>query len=250
MKTIIGSKLLWLCLLLNLAYVKADQMYDDSYEVDQDCETNCESNFCFDSLDFQIQAGVAPALWVSRGYFQAVACNALSIPGFSQSIVNFFQLPKFSKLFNVPWIVGGHIGCYLSPCVEVYVEFNYRQAQGKTFSLTGTKAVTIPNDKVNVVFNFNNRFRAFDAYIGARCYWIWDECWCDEVHLFLGIKFGLVHHKQLNFMYSLTSATNTCATAVNNLTSACSPFFYATTAPAVGLNLGCEWCLGCSFWLC
>jgi hypothetical protein len=246
MKNIVNSKsLLLFCLLFNLTSVYATREYDSSCGANQCREQNYDCNSC-GCFDIEVRAGVAPTIWSDRGLVQAVSCNALAIPGFNRSIVDLFKLPKFSKFFHVPWIVGVHLGYEVSPCFETYIEFNYRQARGRTFELIGRDAITIPNDVLNVTFTFNDKYRAFDAYIGARYYWTWDWCWCNEVDVFLGGKFGLVHRKKVDFAYNFSSASCVSETA---LTSACTPFFFASTRPAAGLNIGAEWCLGCGFWL-
>lgn len=243
MKNFLNSKIILLfCLLSNLTLVYADREYDNSYSADC-CNQSYDCNSC-GCFDVEVRAGVAPTIWLNRGEVSAVSCNALAIPGFNRSIVDFFELPKFQKLFRVPWIVGIRFGYQLNPCFETYLELNYRQANGRTFSLTGRDAIVIPNDVLNVTF-VTKKYRAYDAYVGARYYWSWDWCWCNPVDVFLGGKFGLIHRQKVTFSYNFSSVSCTSETS---LTSPCAPLFFSCTRPAVGLNLGVEWCLGCGFW--
>ena len=241
MKNASGNK--YLLLLFSLFVIQSSSIAArDCCVPDNCCDQyyDCGNPLNCGSVDFQIQAGVAPVLWRDRGEFSAVTCNGLAIPGFNQTIVNFFKLPKFSTLFHVPWIVGGHIGYGLTDYAEVYVEFNYRSAKAKTFSLLN---VTIPNDVVNITLSSNDHYRVFDAYLGARYYWGFDCC-CTNMAFFFGGKFGLVHHKGVNAAFNVTSVVCPVEAALN-LTSF--PLFFRNTAPAAGLNLGFEWCVGCNF---
>lgn len=242
MKNIVNSKsILLFCLLFTVASSYAE--YDNAYSVDQ----NCAQSGCYcGGFDVEVRAGVAPTLWLNRGYTSFVACNALAIPGFNQSIVPLFQAPKFKQFFHVPWFVGVHFGYEITPCFQTYLEFNYRQASGRTYSLTGTNAITIPNDVLDVTFTMNDKYSVFDAYIGARHYWTSDWCWCNEVDVFLGGKFGLLHRKKVNFAFNFTSAV---CSSEGPLISPSATLFFASTSPSVGLNIGAEWCLGCDFWL-
>jgi hypothetical protein len=234
--------LITLCFLLSLTNKSQADYNQDCCPVKEECcqeDTGCGNPLRCGSVDFQIQAGVAPTLWRDRGNFSAITCNGLAIPDFGRTTVDLFKLPKFNKLFHVPWIVGGHIGYAITNNFETYVEFNYRQAKARDFTLLN---VTIPNDVINIDIHPQSRYRVFDVYLGARYYW--DLCWCYDVAFFLGGKFGLVHHKQVNFTFNFVSVNCPPAQA---LAASCAPLFLRNTTPAGGLNIGFEWCLGCNF---
>ena len=245
------KKLAVLCMMLSFASISQANRYEGA-----DC---CPTNDCCDrvydcgdplncgSLNFMLRAGVAPTLWRDRGNFSLVSCNALAIPGFGQSVIDIFQLPKFSKFFHVPWLVGGQIGYALTNHFEVYLEFNYRSARAREFTLSNLPAT--PNETVNVILNLQDHYRVFDAYIGGRYYW--GRCWCDQVAFFLGAKFGLVHHKPVCFQFVISplncppptgSEEPPVLNSVSNL-----PFFFRNTTAASGLNFGFDWCIGCGW---
>jgi hypothetical protein len=192
------------------------------------------------SINFWGRIGVAPTLWRDRGNFSALSCNALAIPGFGLDIVDFFKIPKFKKFFHIPFIVGGQIGYALTNNIEIFWEANYRRASHRNFTKSN---VDIPNDTVNIIFQFDSPYRVFDTYVGARYYW--DLCWCYPVAFFLGAKFGLVHHKSVCFNYLIASITCPIASGLSSTQN--TPFFYSNTRPASGLNFGFDWCMGCGW---
>ena len=224
-----------LCIGACIPTLKADLDYSYVSE-NNDCGTplNCGS------FNILVHAGIAPTIWRHRGDFSAVSCFASSVPDFNQSIVPLFTFPKFNKFFRLPWIVGGQIGYAFSDCSELYVEVNYRQASRKDFAIN---TIAIPNDVVTVAFQFGNKYRAIDAYVGARMYW--GRYWCDRVALFLGAKFGLVHHKSINFTYEITPQNVPAQLALVATSEV--PFAVSKTAPAGGANIGLDWCYGCGF---
>lgn len=207
------------------------------------CETvyDCGNPLNCGSINFWLRAGVAPTSWRNRGDLSFVSCQAIGAgnPAFGRVIVPLLSpLPAFKKLFHLPWIVGGQIGYAVTDCFEFYIGFNYRSASNRTFEATG---LTFPNGPANVVLVLNNKYKAFDAFIGARAYW--GRFWCDRFALFLGGQFGLVHHKANCF--SLTVNTPNCDT--NPLTLANTALFFRNTRPAAGVNVGVDWCLGCGW---
>ena len=232
-----------LCFMLGYqGNIQAYDRYDNCCPADECCQPayDCGDPLNCGSLNFMLRVGAAPTVWRDRGSFSAVSCNALAIPGFNQSIVDIFQLPRFGKFFRVPWIIGGQIGYALTNNFEVYLEANYRSAKPREFTLSN---VIIPNDTVNIRLTFANHYRAFDAYIGARYYW--GRCWCEQVAFFLGAKFGLVSYKPVCFQYAVSSIACPAATPLSS--SANTPFFLRHTAPGAGLNFGFDWCLGCGW---
>ena len=243
MRNILCFKTVYLLVFLFCNTLVLANEYDPCCTVNECCAPayDCGDPLNCGSVNFVLRAGVAPILWKDRGQFSAFSCNALAIPGFSQTTINFFKMPRFSKFFRVPWIVGGQIGYALSDNVEIYLEANYRAAKNRNFSTT----VTVPNDTVNISFEFQNNYRIIDAYVGARYYW--GRCWCDQVAFFVGAKFGLVHHKPVCFRFLIASVNGCPAGATPVLSPGDTPFFSRNTTPASGLNFGFDWCLGCGW---
>lgn len=232
-KLIVSLKLLLIvCAIACSPTIKADERYysyDDSAAL-LDCG----------SFNLLVHGGVAPTLWRHRGDFSAVSCFASSVPDVNESIIPLFSFPQFKKFFHVPWIVGGQIGYAFSSCSEIYVEVNYRQASRRDFAINN---VVIPNDLVNIAFTFGNKYRAIDAYVGARMYW--GRYWCDRAALFVGAKFGFVHHKSIDFSYSITPQNVPAQLALVSPSEV--SFTTRRTAPAGGANIGLDWHYGCGF---
>lgn len=210
-------------------------------------EYECGNPLNCGEIDFQVQAGIAPTLWTDRGEFSAISCNTLSTDA-NESIVPFFQMPSFNKLFKLPWIIGGHIGYALSDCFETYIEFNYRQGKHKDFELLG---VSVPNYQtpgnfLNININMLDDYRVFDVYLAGRYYWELDWCHWENLSFFFGGKFGLLRRYQVNAAIVITSEAQPVPnpTAIN---LACVPFFLKKISPSGGLHAGFEWCLGCNF---
>jgi hypothetical protein len=227
--------LFFVCVVACIPTLKADSDY--SYVSDSN---EYESLLDCGSFNIVVHAGVAPTNWRNRGDFSAVSCFASSIPDFNQSIIPLVTFPKFNKFFRSPWIVGGQIGYAFSDRSELYVEVNYRQASRKDFAINN---ITIPNDVVNVAFQFGNKYRAIDAYVGARMYW--GRYWCDRAALFIGGKFGFVHHKSVNFTFQITPQNVPAQLALVSASEV--PFTTGRTAPAGGANIGLDWQYGCGF---
>ena len=234
-------------LIAGLLLCSAPSVFADRY-IDNDCcqrtscepEYNCGCPLNCGSLNIWLRGGVAPLSWRDRGDFSAVSCNSLAT-SFGQNIVPILSpLPPFKKFFHLPWTVGGQLGYAFTDCFEFYVEFNYRSASKRTFT---QEEIAIVNDVVNVTFRFDSNYRVFDAYVGGRLYW--GRYWCDRIALFLGAKFGLVHHKSICFDFNITSVN--CPNALPLVSTATTPFFLRNTRPSVGLNLGFDWCLGCGW---
>lgn len=196
------------------------------------------------SVNFWFRAGVAPTIWHDRGDFSLVSCNALSVPNFNSNIVPVLPLPKFRHFFNTPWVIGGQIGYAVTDCLEFYLEANYRKASSRRFVLDG---IAIPNDIVNISFDFHHGYRAVDFYVGARYYW--GRYWCDRIAFFLGGQFGLVHRQDVDFDFTITSTVCSASSALTSsaLGNGPKPFFRRKTSPAAGANFGLDWCVGCGW---
>lgn len=162
--------------------LKAD--YERGY-ADEGCclrsyECSCNPLYC-GAWDLQIQTGVAPIKWRHRTASSIVDCTLLSP-------LQDLPLGSFKSFFKTPWVVGGQIGHHWSENVRVYVEFNYAQAKAKSFAAP----VLAPGQSFFCIGDFD-KYKVFDAYVGARNYT--NRCWCDRIAFFLGAQVGLAHHK-------------------------------------------------------
>lgn len=211
------------------------------------CFSDCNYESCGNPLNcgcfnIQAQAGVAPIVWTKRGCFQVVSCNAASLTCAGNTpvgpLIPIFGMPSFSKLFRVPWTVGGKLGYALSDNTEVFLEFNYRQARAKD-CFTSQTNLNLGLFVAQPIFAFSNvsKYKFYDVYLGARYYF--DACVCDRLSFFLGGQVGLAHHKGINATITSSSASNTCAAPF----STCADLFGKHTGFAGGANLGAEYCI-------
>jgi hypothetical protein len=247
MKTTVLQKHLLLGMLFfaATAEMKADNCCPTSSCATSCCDSdNCGSPLNCGCFNIQVQAGVAPVIWSKRDCFELVSCNAASLTCNGNTpigpVIPVFELPKFSRLFRVPWTVGGKIGYALSDRTEVYIEANYRQSRAK-HCFTANPDINLglfvaePTFQINV----NSKYRFYDVFLGARYYG--DRCWiCDRLAWFVGIQFGLVHHKEVKASITTSSRSNTCAPA---FTTDCFNFFHRHTSPAAGANIGLDYCI-------
>jgi hypothetical protein len=220
---------LWLLLISTINQIYAWENYRDANC--NECDLSC--------FDIQIQAGVAPVIWHKRENFSVVSCNAaLGCPGSAQTaVVPLFKMPKFNKLFRVPWTIGGLFGYWISDCDEVYIEGNYRQAKAKSNNFTIAPIIALPLFTLQPQFVFSNltKYKFYDFFVGLRHYF--DLCWCNS-SFFIGGQIGLVHHKDINFKLTVSSITNPCNPP---FTTGCMRLFEKNTRVAGGANIGFDW---------
>jgi len=208
---------------------------DRCAQKDEECcrnscyECSCNPLYC-GAFDLQFQAGVAPILWANRGELDFIQCGGVSP---ANPIDKLFNIPKFSKFYHVPWIIGGQIGYAVSDNVRFYLEFNYLQASSKKNVAINTIGVS-PN---TIVFS-NNKYKLFDVYVGARYYW---DRWCDKLSVFVGVKAGLTQHKRTKFSSTITPPVPAVA-LTSDLT-----LFNRKTVPSGGLDIGLDYCI-CGNW--
>ena len=149
------------------------------------CSSNCYECRCEPlyecSWGVQLQGGVRPILWHQRDHFFTVNCLSTTV------LNDLGELPKFSKLYHVPWQIGGQVSYATSCNTNLFVEFNYASARAKHNNIAlGTSGLSLDA----------SRYKLYDAYFGARYYF--DRWFCNRVSFFLGGKIGLVHHKSVD----------------------------------------------------
>jgi hypothetical protein len=197
-------------------------------------------DLCCQDMNVEVRAGVAPTFWTQRENFAAISCNAVSILQLPSVYVPLFNMPKFNKLFSVPWYLGLHVGYALCEDQEIYAELNYRQSHARTFTLN---SLAIPNiDTISFSITPKNNYKIVDAYIGMRNYW--RSCWCDAIELFLGAKVGFVHHSKVNFTFTTASLI---VPPPAPFVSSVLPLFFSNTVVAIGANIGLAYEIGCDF---
>lgn len=214
----------------------ADRYYDDGACCKTDC---CQSYGCSCeplvpcAWDVQLQAGVAPIIWTHRDLIRALDCSLQP----AEPLVNLVQFPRFSKLFKVPWTVGGQIGYALDENIRIYADVNYLQARGKNDVTVVTDVLPAFGVSSTFIFNFH-KYRLVDFHLGFRYYF---DRWCDLVSLFIGAKAGFTHynHTVLDFDFSIPVGSTYTGFEI----------FQRHTSPSGGLNIGLDFCLGCNWYL-
>lgn len=231
------AKSLSLLMLLSLLGGKAEAgRQDDGYASEsRDCcfsscyECGCNPLYC-GAWDLQLDGGVNPILWRQRDDALVVDCTASP-----SVVVDLGATSKFNNLFKTPWIVGGQIGYHWSDNARLYLEFNYSQTKGKNAAASSAAVVVAPANSVAFAFD---KYKVFDAYVGARYYW---DRWCDRVAFFLGAKVGLTHHKGNSATYTLTYAT------VPSVFATAAELYRSNTVVSGGANVGFDVCF-CGNW--
>lgn len=249
MKKLFTARHLSLLLLLSLfggSKAQAAGSYEDDRCFGREYECSCNPLNC-GSFGLQVQAGVYPILWTRRGDISLINCVPTTSPVLSAG-----ELPRFSKLFRVPWDVGGKVSYAMSDNTDIFVEFNYVQARSKdcaSLSNCGSNSCgdVVVAPAIPLLLSLN-KYKLFNAYFGARYYF---DRWCDRVSLFVGEKVGLVHRKRSGFS-SLTGNCNVdcntdCVTSCNTSNNCGNDFFGNTTVVSGGVHAGLDVCF-CGNW--
>lgn len=201
---------------------------------------DCAHTFDWCNTALELRVGVAPTIWMERGDFSAVSCNATTLLQLPDAFIPLFKMPRFHSLFRVPWFIGGHFGYYLCDDQEVYAELNYQQARARTFTLNN---LIIPEvDTIRFSLAPQNSYRSVQMYVGARTYW--QDCWCDDLDFFAGFKFGLLHHHKVNFIFTTSSLIVPPPTP---FVSSSLVLFNSSTVPSGGLHVGLQYNVGCNW---
>jgi hypothetical protein len=182
----------------------------------------------------QFQAGIRPIIWNQRGEFTTVNC--LATPSLSCA----GEIPKFSKLFHLPWQVGGQITYALSECTTLFTEANYAQAKGKNCFPSFASA--------NLALTGKAKYKLVDWYFGVRYYFDMNSCWCmfENLSFFVGGKIGFVHHYNSS---GLVLGSNNCGLVVTDLNATCPSgcLFGKNNVFAGGAQIGLNYCV-CENW--
>lgn len=216
----LSSKYLSLFLLLTFytSNIRAD--YDSMAE--ECCRTSCyecscEPLYC-GSWGVQIDGGVRPIIWHGRGDFFSLV-NANGVNG----TTILADIPKFHSLYRTPWQIGGQLSYAVTTHINVFAEVNYAQASRKHKS-----GILVPSTNL---FLDLSKYKLVDAYVGVRYY---SNRWCDRTAFFIGGQIGLIHHKSVDFLSSLTGVC--CCGFLGQ------DFFKSRTSIAGGVNFGIDIC--------
>lgn len=177
------------------------QVQASRYESDECCSSWCCDYLAPCDWSIQVQGGVNPIVWTHRN---------------DECCINGAELPSFFHTQNVPWIVGGKLGYNLSECVEVYVEGDYTQANGKhceSFTVDCSQSVNGTSSFVSKV----GKYKAFGVWGGARYYFgsnylNFCSCFIERAAFFIGMQVGFVHHHSLGVALTATNVNTGAVT--------------------------------------
>lgn len=134
----------------------------------------------------QAKGGIAPIIWPNPGCFSAIPTVASS----TSAICDFQTIGGFHDHFNaIPWTVGFEFETELNECVQIYIDFQYRESAVSNC----TFPVNIPFINTKAQLEFTKPYRDASLYIG------FDYC-CDTgscATIFIGPKIGLSHYFKL-----------------------------------------------------
>lgn len=189
---------------------------------------------------WNIQAGVAPTVWVNRGEFTAVSCNATEVLSLPNAVIPLFKFPQFNHLFHVPWIIGTYISYETNCGLDLFVQLDYRRAKSRTFVIPN---LVIPGiDTLSFAIAPQDHYQAIDAFVGLYNQGLLE---CVDASWFYGGKVGLVHRSKIDS----TFITNSLTVPFENETET-RRLFQKNTMPAVGGLLGLTGCLCDQFSWC
>ena len=184
----------------------------------------------------QVKGGVAPIVWRNRGCLTAVQSVLLPSGATSTSFNDFVRVGKFSHHFKLPWTVGFEVGYSLVDCINVYGDFQYRQAKGKHFDLN----LPVVAGTALGTFEFN-KYKSFSGYIGVDYLsdLSWCGCTCNDLSYFIGIKVGFTRFGRLHLDGSFALANIPGVTLTSQTIAPC---FKAHTVLSAGGRVGLDYC--------
>lgn len=191
------------------------------------------SDLCDNRWSIGLQGGLAPTVWINRGEFTAISCNATSVLDLPNAVIPLFNMPQYDKLFRVPWIIGGLLYYEFDNELEFFIQSDYRRASAHTFTIP---ALTIPQiDTLSFSIVPQNHYQTIDLFFGLQSNY---TCTCYDLLVWYGAKVGFVHRKKIDAVFITESLT----VPFENKTAS-QKFIKKSTNPAIGLLLALEGCI-------
>jgi len=140
-------------------------------------------------------------------YVNCVAATAITIEGETVTEIDLFAIdqddtyrtPRFTNQFTVPWTIVGEIGYAFTCNTEVFADFHYGRASGRSrtysiefdeFTLPGDPdVVLVPEEIWNISESYSD-LKYFGGTIGMRHYF---DPICSKFFPFFGVKAGVRH---------------------------------------------------------
>lgn len=136
-----------------------------------------------------LKGGIDPTFFSDRTPSKLIlGANFLLIPPGAYELD---RSPKFSQLFNTPWQIGFEIGCAVDYNNEVYLEFAYERARGKSLHFNRFLS-SLANLLIQESFS---SYKAYSGYVGWR-YHFSNVFWAG--HFFFGLKAGMIERRSVD----------------------------------------------------
>ena len=158
------------------------------------------------------------------------------------------EAPSFSDQFGLPWTAGAEVGYAVTCNSEVFFEFNYMRAKGKTDRYTvffpqvvgaiGTSLLVNPvkpAETIEISEKYSD-LQSYNGYIGCR-YYFPRSC---GVSAFLGSKIGVRYWDTVSAHTTFTDSGAVEPDAIVDLGK--HGYFDSSTAVSGGLQVGVNYC--------
>lgn len=133
------------------------------------------------------KVGPVPMVYIDRGDVTGVVVQKSDPKG--DPIVNLGKVARFNDQFTLPFILCFEIGYALNSFCEIFGEFAYKHAAGKSLQdRLGSFATQ----------RFGN-FNAFEGFGGFRIFT--QDALCEDLWPFIGSKIGVIHHSGISAVF-------------------------------------------------
>lgn len=177
------------------------------------------SNTCAGRYSISMLGGVAPTVYGDR-----VLANESNATPPAFELIN---IPMFSDQFNVPFILQGELGYMICNDWEVFYDFDWSYASGKTHSFSHKDSSGTVDVSGTQKFK---TYKAYGNYLGTRYYL--NFC-CSAIKPFAGIKIGMMTRDAVNVKQVATSGTDKFTDHFS--------YFERDTSLSGGVHIGLDW---------
>jgi len=183
-----------------------------------DCCDPCRGPLKECSVRIGIRGGVSPTYYTDKSENLLIGDTGVN------GVLGTSSVPDFSDQFDLPWVIGGHIGYTLSDHIEVFLDGQYTHGDGDTYIFAA--------DPFEVTQVFTD-FESWSLYAGARYYFCgWDMCG-QCLSLFIGGKLGFRQYDAVDFTEDLVGPVNISFDSRD--------YYKSHTVPSIGAQIGLEW---------
>lgn len=176
------------------------------------------SNTCEGRYSVSALVGMTPNVYVNRQEANASSTGAFQLT----------KIPSFSNQFKLPFILQGELGYFVRNDWEVFYDFDWTHATGKTHSFSH-KDATFNIVDVSGQQKFSN-FNGYGNYLGTRFYVTFAPF---PIKPFFGFKIGFMTRGAVKATQTATSFGTTFTDTIT--------YFKKDTTISGGLQLGLDW---------